>query len=344
MTNRRSITMKDVALAAGVSEATVSRALRNSQNLKEETCQRIQALAKEMNYIPNPMVSALMEQIKAGHSSPTKIVLAFVTAWDERDAWKKTPDFREYFDGARQRALDCGYELEHFWLNEPKMTPSKFSKMLLTRNIQGLLLCPQPQPRTLLHLDWSQFSAVTLGYTLLHPNLPRVTSNHHAAMALVLSTLKRYGYQRIGIALTAVSDERTQHFWLGEYLVHSMGMPASRRVKPFVSSLFSEERFHDWLNKEKPDAIIAVNKFPLEWLRKANLKVPEDVGFASLSSGHEDAKLSGIDQRSDQVGAAATDLLTAMLQRSERGVPPLPKLVLIPGEWKEGTTTRQQSS
>lgn len=342
MASTRPITMKDVALAAGVSEATVSRALRNSQNLKSETCKRIQALAQEMNYVPNPMVSALMGQIKAGYQSPTKIVLAFVSAWETRDAWAKTPDFKKYFEGAKKRAEDRGYEMEHFWLNEPKMTPNKFSKMLLTRNIQGILLCPQPAPRATLQLDWSQFSAVTLGYTLLYPDLPRITSNHHAAMELVLSNLKRLGYQRIGIALTAASDERTQHFWLGEYLVHSAGMSASGRVKPFVSSRFSEDRFHEWFKKEKPDAVIAVNKWPLEWIRKANLKVPEDIGFANLSSGHADMEISGIDQHSDQVGAAATDLLTAMLQRSERGIPPLPKLMLIPGAWREGKTTCQQ--
>ena len=40
----------DIAYRAGVSQSTVSRALRNSPLVHEETRLRVQAIAKELNY------------------------------------------------------------------------------------------------------------------------------------------------------------------------------------------------------------------------------------------------------------------------------------------------------
>jgi len=47
------VTIKDIARIANVSHTTVSRALNNSPFIKQETRIKIQALAKEMNYLPN---------------------------------------------------------------------------------------------------------------------------------------------------------------------------------------------------------------------------------------------------------------------------------------------------
>ena len=46
-------TIKDVAKSAGVSITTVSHALSGSGSVKKETRERIQELAREMNYMPS---------------------------------------------------------------------------------------------------------------------------------------------------------------------------------------------------------------------------------------------------------------------------------------------------
>ena len=46
----------------GVSIATVSRALRNSHEVSDEMKQRVQALAKELNYRPNPFAQSLRSE------------------------------------------------------------------------------------------------------------------------------------------------------------------------------------------------------------------------------------------------------------------------------------------
>ena len=55
-----SITIKDIAKLAGVSHTTVSRALNDSDLIKEETKRRIKEIAKELEYVPDRNARALV--------------------------------------------------------------------------------------------------------------------------------------------------------------------------------------------------------------------------------------------------------------------------------------------
>lgn len=55
-----SITIKDIAKLANVSHTTVSRALNNSPLINEETKNKIQAIADELNYVPNYSAKSLV--------------------------------------------------------------------------------------------------------------------------------------------------------------------------------------------------------------------------------------------------------------------------------------------
>lgn len=53
------VTLADVAQAAGVSPITVSRALRGERAVAQELCERIQAAATALGYVPDPAARAL---------------------------------------------------------------------------------------------------------------------------------------------------------------------------------------------------------------------------------------------------------------------------------------------
>jgi DNA-binding LacI/PurR family transcriptional regulator len=55
----RNVSIKDIALAAGVSHTTVSRALRNSPLISEEVRKNIQQITQEMGYVPNTAAQSL---------------------------------------------------------------------------------------------------------------------------------------------------------------------------------------------------------------------------------------------------------------------------------------------
>ena len=56
---RRPVSIQDIAQAAGVSHATVSRALRDSSLISAEVRETIQRLAREMGYTPNAVAQSL---------------------------------------------------------------------------------------------------------------------------------------------------------------------------------------------------------------------------------------------------------------------------------------------
>ena len=57
--NFKSITIKELARRAGVSHSTVSRALNNHPAIAHETIERIQQLARELNYVPSGFARSL---------------------------------------------------------------------------------------------------------------------------------------------------------------------------------------------------------------------------------------------------------------------------------------------
>jgi DNA-binding LacI/PurR family transcriptional regulator len=56
------VTIKDIARAAGVSHTTVSRALRGSPAISDETTARIRQLAREMGYTPSAVAQSLLSR------------------------------------------------------------------------------------------------------------------------------------------------------------------------------------------------------------------------------------------------------------------------------------------
>ncbi len=63
MTQRnRSLTLRDVSEASGVSEMTVSRVLRNRGDVSAATRDKVLAAAKELGYVPNKIAGALASQ------------------------------------------------------------------------------------------------------------------------------------------------------------------------------------------------------------------------------------------------------------------------------------------
>src|SRR3954452_20254590 len=100
------ITMKSIALQAGVTQATVSMSLANNPRIPAVTRERIQAIARKLGYHPNPYVSTGMGIRGRGKPLKNKPALALVCALRDSDGWRtrSAPTIRQMRDGAFERA------------------------------------------------------------------------------------------------------------------------------------------------------------------------------------------------------------------------------------------------
>lgn len=97
-------TSRDIADLAGVSQATVSRALRNSPLVRLETRERIQQIARDLNYFVNRNAAGLRT-----HQSNTLALLLF----DESDGTDKKMNlfFWSILDNITRAAARLGYDV-----------------------------------------------------------------------------------------------------------------------------------------------------------------------------------------------------------------------------------------
>lgn len=328
-------TLRDIATAAGVHYTTVSLALRNSPRLKAATRTRIQRLAEELGYRPNPLVVALMRTRRNPTAAAYQGTIAFLIHHSERRVWRNNPFVLSIYEGAVAAASAQGYQLSEFWLRENHLSDERASAILVSRGVQGLMIPPLIEACGDLHLAWENFAAVALGYSLRCPTFHRVATDHYQGMVEILQQCQNRGSGRVGLMLESLINRRVGGRWHGAYLQYH----AERRVthpSPLILKEWEEGAFVRWVEHYRPDAVITLGTMFEEariLIRKKKWKI--DL-LSLLVIGKE--CISGIDQVPGQLGRAAADQVIAMLHRNERGIPASPRTILIPGSWVQGNS------
>jgi LacI family transcriptional regulator len=339
------VTLAEIAQRLGVTTATVSLALRNSPTISAETRRKVQEMAAEMGYRPDPRLSSLMSFLRTQREAPFRATLAYIHDFPEPDGHMKLSTHAAFFRGVKERAGALGYTVELFWVREPGMTAARLSKILSARGIPGALITTPCMSEWPLREPLEGLAVAVIGYTnWLYPCC-RACNNQFRSMQTAIAELEARGYRRIGFAMHDLDDRDAAHAWLAAYLGHHHSLPASRRVKPLLGprdEIFSEDRICEWIEKNKPDAIIGHTDPLVDRLRQLGFRMPEDIGFASLDlfERYDRLKCSGINQRSYHVGLNAVELVISQINYGENFIREIPRLVLVEGVWEEGVTTR----
>lgn len=332
------VTLQTVADACGVSRNTVSLALRRHPSIPERTRTRIVAAAEELGYRPNPLVSALMAHLNAQEGVREGRVLAVIDFWPEgypQDDIGMAP----FLTGAVERARQQGFLPEIFPMaGEGALSPARLRTVLRTRAIHGVLFLPAPGlliDVTSL-LDWSFCSAATIGFTIAAPGLHRATPDHFHNARLAVEQLRKNGFRRIGLMVDPAVDRRIGGRWSGAYRVAVAELGLEPLV--FTGEFRAPKVRKAWIDAVAPDALIGQSIDMIALLHRSGVRQAKGLGYADVAVDSRNAPgTAGVDQLPATVGAAAVDLVTAQLMRNERAK--VPKHVMIPGEWREGTIT-----
>ncbi len=334
--------MQDVGDLAGVHRTTVSLALRDHPSIPEATRIKVRKAAEKLGYRLNPLISALMSSRRTHREGSPHTTLAFLTSSKPGEDWRQSQTLREQFAGATEQARLQGFHVEEFPLYADGMTPARANQVLYNRGIIGLIVAPVHSGLKTLPLDWDQFAAVGIAFTLNSPNIPRVGNDHGESARLSICECRRRGYRRIGLAIQSSIMERIEEQWLGGYLIEHSYPKKVSYPRPLITDEWDQQTFLRWFKAERPDVVLTGGGYAnvLTWLRGAGFKVPADVAVVSLDLHVYDGSVAGINQNSAEIGAIVADTLIGRLSRNERGVLPFPLRIHRMGKWMAGSTLR----
>lgn len=343
------VRLRHVAEACAVSLMTVSRVLNNSPHVQAETRVKVQQALERLGYRPDPQIARLMSRVRSCRRRRVDSVIGVVRD-DVPDDALHDPAYRYVsIDDIRHRAELHGYRAEDFHVGRGGLTAGRLGRILETRGIEGLIVSPQSSRALVAQLDYARFATATFGYGLQSPDLHRASTNMTRGILSVAADLEARGYRRIGLAVSQWIDDRSDHTYSGAMLNYQHTVAPARRV-PLL--LFPDNRIREhgslfcaWMKKHRPDALISFDAYVPEWITKRlKLRIPEDVGLVVHDWVGSLAGLAGIDHRRAEVAAAAVDLIATQLMQNERGIPAVPRQILIPPRWVEGGSVRPRAS
>jgi DNA-binding LacI/PurR family transcriptional regulator len=326
------ITIKDIAKKAGVSHSTVSRALRGSPLINEETAGRIRKAAGDLGYQP----SAAARSLKTRRSQVLGVV---VSNMDD-------PFFSEILQGIEDGVQESGYSLFIAASQRDPLREQKIVQALMEHRADGVIICS------------SSFSAEQ-GRQLLQYGLPIVVVNNQAAEDFrysiyhddldgsrqVTRHLIDLGHQRIAYLGNSLSGRTTLDRLAGYQMeMDAAGLPIHPGYIHQVAGgnpKTGEDALDHFLNLPcPPTALQCFNDMlaigVLKGLRQAGIKVPQAFSVAGFDniviSEFACPPLTTFDQPKQYIGAEAAHLILDLLETPHNhGAAPQPRIRILQG-------------
>lgn len=173
----------DVARVAGVSTATVSRALRGLDRVSPETRARVLKAARELRYVPSPSAASL----KSGKTAVVGVIVPYLTRWF----------FTHLMDGAEMLLRQNGYHMLLFTIGARGTSRAHvLDQHLLAKRVDGLLvLSADLDPPEVAMLRDLRLPIVTVGLSL--PGCDRIAIDDVEAADTAMTHLLALGHRRI---------------------------------------------------------------------------------------------------------------------------------------------------
>jgi DNA-binding LacI/PurR family transcriptional regulator len=181
-------TMRDIALASGVSQSTVSRVLNDAPTripIAPETRERVAANARRLGYRPNPLARGL-------RGAPTMLIGAIMRDFSD-------PFFADAIEALAVEATKHDYNVVVGGQGR-RQEGLALTTVLETRHCDALIMVGdlEDQPRLLTDLRNSLLPVVALWQGISPLEFPTVDVDDRAGTILGLEHLVGLGHERIG--------------------------------------------------------------------------------------------------------------------------------------------------
>lgn len=294
----------------GVSIATVSRALRNSHEVGEDMRRKVQNLAKELNYRPNPFAQSLRKEAPRiiGVVLPNLVTHYYASVLDGIECYAREKDYSVFASNSHENHEDEALAIENF----------------VSMHVEGIIACLAQDT-----VDYSHFQKIhSMGIPLVffaRTCLPELFSHvvadgdvaaRNATRHLIASGNRRIAF--IGGPNHLDMVRRRKHGYLEA--LREAGIPIDRNLV-FCDRIDFEVARDATLRllsrEDRPDAILAFNDIvtyaAFDAIKAKGLKIPEDVSIIGFSDGDTAAfvtpRLTTIADLANLQGRKACELL-----------------------------------
>jgi LacI family transcriptional regulator len=326
------VRLKDIALRAGVSVMTVSKALRGEKDVAPETRTKVKALAEQMGYVPDSAAQGLRNR----RTRLFGVVISSIT----------NPIFAGVIRALEENAHELGYELIITHTHNNTDREEVCIRRLLSRRVDGMFISPvyriEHEARIYRELLSRGMPVVLLGHPATFCNaFPSVSPDDLAGGYAVAKHLLDLGHRRIaflsGRLATPWAQERIEGY---RRALREAGLDVDDRLV-FSGGSTIEDGARvglQMLNENcKATAVQAVNDLVAvgcaETFLSQGMKIPEDISVAGfgniLVSEHFRVPLTTVRQPKFRLGVAAVDTMRKLLRRDRTESRRLPAELIV---------------
>jgi LacI family fructose operon transcriptional repressor len=327
--------IKDVAEAAGVSTATVSRVFSNKPHVRAAVRERVMAAVEHLAYRPNRAARTLRSQ----QSNTIGLIVS---------------DIRNSFFTAISRAVEDtayahGYSVLLCNTDEDPEKEELYLKLMQDENVAGIIFSPTRQIIARFADMEIEFPTVLVDRSLRNGDVDAVLLDNVRAAYDLTKHLLDQGYRRIGLLLGAVGttgQERQRGY--AEALREYGFVPHAeliRDIQPQVET-GRAATLELLALSQPPDAIFAGNNLltagALQAIRERGLRIPHDLALAGFDetiwATLIEPAVTIIEQPTDDIGRTATELLLQRIAEPNRP----PRKVILQGQLRiRGSSARR---
>ena len=324
---KRKVTLKQIAKELDVSISTVSKALRNSIEISEDTREKVQAFAKLYNYRPNNIALSLKNR-------KTKTIGVII------------PEIVHHFFAKVIRGIELvankrGYNVIIGLSNESFDKEVINMQMLANGSIDGFILSISKE--TLQQQDYHHFNeTINQGMPIVmfdrvvnEINCDKVIIDDLKGSKNAVEKLLKNGCKNIALITTkdyvSVGRLRTQgylealdDFKMNQNTALILKVDDALLSEDHLDSL--EVEIENLFKKNRTiDGVFAVNELyaiiAMKVARKMGLRIPDDVQFIGFTDGvlskHATPSLTTVGQHGQEMGEKAANLLIDKLENEE---------------------------
>ena len=326
------VRLKDIAVRAGVSVMTVSKALRDEPDVSEATKGRIKSMAQQMGYVPDSSAQGL-------RTRTTKLLGLLIPSPTD-------PNIARMMLAIEERAHDLGYDLLLMHTLNTVEREEYCIRRMLARRVDGIFIMPvyriEPEARIYKELVVQQSRVVLLGPAAPFCNqFPSVQVDDLLASFAVTQHLLKLGHKRIAFLAGPHAAPWAQARFEGyrralreagldvdDSLVFQAGSTTEDGVK--VASQMLDESY-------KATAVQAVNDLVAigfaNTLLDQGVRIPHDlsvVGFGnSITSEYFRVPMTTVRQPKFRLGLAAVEMMSQLLRSQRAETRRLPAELII---------------